>query len=186
MRVENSMKVWANTPWARSRCSTFGSILASSSACWPLGPMPSWPASASKPFFHASKSPPHSTAMAGNADASSKAATKTCETAIAAVRKPMAPSGQPKRQDRPGRPKTGRTDPMQCSPPVAKYGQRRSIDYFAFAFNHFFQAATLPLKTLTSALPFTPGTLPVPVYCQKVKGWPPYLSLGWPATERSQ
>jgi pimeloyl-ACP methyl ester carboxylesterase len=43
-----------------------------------------------------------------------------------------------------------------------------------------------PLKTLMSALPETPGTTPGPVYCQKVKGWPSYLSSGWPATERNQ
>ena len=54
-----------------------------------------------------------------------------------------------------------------------KTGGGGSIGYFVFAFNHFFQAAWLPLKTFMSALPLMPGTLPVPEYCQKVKGWLP-------------
>src|SRR5262245_36724140 len=91
MRDENSMKVCAKTPCARSRCSTFGSICAWSSACWPFAPTPCWAASASKPFFQASKSPPQSAANAMFAE------TSTSDAAIAAVRSRMIASPARKR-----------------------------------------------------------------------------------------
>jgi len=50
--------------------------------------------------------------------------------------------------------------------------------YRVLAFSHFRQADMSPLKTLMSALPLIPGTTPVPVYCQKVKGCPRYFSRG--------
>ena len=134
---------------------------------------PAAPASASKPFFQASKSPPHS------APAPAPPMQRQSEAAMrCSPEPPSAPSRSAEYND--SLPaalaaKTPKPRPMQCKAPVAKCGRGRSIDYFVFAFSHFFQADWLPLKTLMSALPVMPGTTPVPVYCQKVKGWLPYF-----------
>ena len=75
---------------------------------------------------------------------------------------------------------------LQFLPLAVSKSRRQARCQRVFCRSHLFHAASLPLKTLMSDLPDMPGTMPVPVYCQKVKGWLPYFSRGWPATERSQ
>lgn len=59
---------------------------------------------------------------------------------------------------------------LHVSPPAVSKSRRGIGCQRVFCRSHFFQAASEPLKTLMSDLPVMPGTMPVPVYCQKVKG----------------
>ena len=209
------MKVWVKTPWARSRASTLSSMVAASSAARPAAPTPAALASAATPCFQASKSPPHSCAIAGKAVAHRNSAARAWNAvASASFRDDRDLSCSPKPnalnclrlqlyrwlcRKAGGRPGVNGCSRHSCGIATVEPVSTNSVGAtypcgFAavdrcqrvFCRSHLFQAASLPLKTLMSALPVMPGTMPVPVYCQKVKGWLPYLSRGWPATERSQ
>ena len=54
----------------------------------------------------------------------------------------------------------------------------RGNSQLVLAFSQARHSAWVPLNRLRSTSPSIPGTVPVPLYCQKTNGWRPYRSSG--------